>query len=116
MENSPTTKQLNDIYVLLHTSGYSKIEQQENQNWITFVSGKKTTRVCALKNKDGSNCCFIANRVQRAESHARSHQKNKLNDDIATISDVMSKFNLRETKKNIVLKQNSTYVTSTFTV
>ena len=52
----------------------------------------------------------------QAESHARSHQKNKLNDDITTISDVMSKFNLRETKKNIVLKQNSTYVTSTFTV
>ena len=42
MENSPTTKQLNDIYVLLHTSGYSKIEQQENQNWITFVSGRES--------------------------------------------------------------------------
>jgi hypothetical protein len=91
---SSSLKTLADVYVLLHKAGFIQMEQ-ENTKWKTFATGKKKCRVCVLQNKDGSNYCNIANRKQRAESHARSH---KSKNDVATISDIMSKMELKESK------------------
>jgi len=105
-------KKLEDIYLLLQQSGAIPMEKQESKYWCTFAAGKKKTRVCLLKNKDGDDCCTITNRKERAESHVRHHQKEKVDEtEVASIANMMSKFTLREEKKKEVLQKRGIVVT-----
>jgi hypothetical protein len=42
------TKQTENIIVFLLEKGYSKLNEQKNSDWRTFISEKKKLRMCLL--------------------------------------------------------------------
>jgi hypothetical protein len=55
--------------------GYSKLNEQENSYWGTFISEKKKLRVYLLPIVNGTDCFFLTTKLVRIEMHLRSHSK-----------------------------------------
>ena len=98
------TKQTENIIVLLLEKGYSKLDEQENSGWGTFISGKKKLRVCLLPTANGTDCSFLTTRLVRAEMHLRSHSKASKSKYL-NLDQIFEKLQKRETKNNTVSKR-----------
>jgi hypothetical protein len=98
------TKQTENVIVLLLEEGYSKLDEQENSGWGTFISGKKKLRVCLLPTANGADCSFLTTRLVRAEMHLRSHSKHSKSRNI-NLDQILEKLQKREIRNSTVSKR-----------
>jgi hypothetical protein len=99
------TKQTENIIVLLLEKEYSKLNEQKNSDWGTFISEKKKLRVYLLLIANGTNCFFLTTKLVRAEIHLRNHSKYFKSKKI-DLNQIFQKLQERETKNNTVPKGN----------
>jgi hypothetical protein len=99
------TKQTENIIVLLLEKGYSKLNEQKNSDWGTFISEKKKLRVYLLSIANGINCFFLTTKLVRTKIHLRCYSRyfksKKIN-----LDQIFQKLQERETKNNTYPKEN----------
>lgn len=98
------TKRTENVIILLLEKGYSKLDEQENSGWGTFISGKKKLRVCLLPTANGTDCSFLSTRLVRAEMHLRSHSKDSKSRNI-NLDQILEKLQEREIRNSTESKR-----------
>jgi hypothetical protein len=98
------TKWTEKIIVFLLEKGYSKLNEQENSDWGTFISGKKKLRVYLLPTANKTDCFFLTTRLVRANIYLRSYLRYFKSKKI-DFNQILQKLNERKARNNTISKR-----------